>query len=394
MRRHHLTKLTTAAAIVALSFTMTAGSALAAKVTPTVTWKVTSLAPSSKTTLTSIVSTNSTGKKTWRASGSCSITANSTRVTTTASGTCKLTLTVSATTKFNAITRTRNFTIVKVAPSTTTTSTTAVASTLSWSTASGCPSNYLFPNVNSLVGAGGSYAKASVSVSCSGTSLTMKSNGMISYGFVSKTPNGLKAQDYTWNITTAPKVASATTSIENKLGTVGFTVSGIPIFGPMEGPVPPQEAFGDPVYNNLLDDCKGHTGYMGDYHYHAILATAACSLNETLIGFALDGFPIYSNPNNTYKSGYTMTGNPRSNAWKAYTWSKGDANTLDACNGTTVNGNYRYYTTGTFPYIIGCYTGSPAQVTGAAARPMVMSASVRENSVFAATSNELYCELS
>lgn len=390
MRLTRTARILVAAGLGVAPSTMVANVAQAAKTTPTVTWKTSSLRASTSTALTTLVTTNSTGTKKWKATGACSL--SSTRVTTKASGTCKLTLTLGATSKYAATSKSRTFTIVT---SSTTTSTTTSVGTLSWSTAPGCPNDYLFPNVNALAGAGSSYAKASVAVSCSGSTLTMKSNGMISYNFVSKTPNGLKAQDYTWNITTTPKVASSTTSIENKLGTVGFTVSGIPVFGPMEGPVPPQEAFGDPVYNNLLDDCKGHTGYAADYHYHALLSTAACSLNETIVGFALDGFPIYSNPNNTYKSGYAMTGNPRSNAWKAYTWSRGDANTLDACNGTTVNGSYRYYTTSTFPYIIGCYTGSPATVTGAAARPMVMSASVRSNDEPTSTSvDAVYCQLS
>ncbi|MFM8389953.1 MAG: YHYH protein, partial [Actinomycetota bacterium] len=137
---------------------------------------------------------------------------------------------------------------------------------------------------------------------------------------------------------------------------------------------PPQEAFGDPVYNNLLDSCKGHTGYNGDYHYHAILAMNSCYLDETIIGYANDGFPIYSNPGYTYVSGYKMTGNPKSNSWNAYTYQTGGANTLDECNGRTDdNGNYRYYITESFPYIIGCYKGTPTTQVGKAATPMQMS---------------------
>ena len=237
--------------------------------------------------------------------------------------------------------------------------------------APGCASTYVFPDLSSAPGAGGSYPKPSVTASCGNGLLTVKSNGMIGYTFVSKTPNGLRAQSYTWSVTTSPKIAASTTSISSQLGAVGFTVSGIPIYGPMEGPVPPQEAFGDPVYNNLLDSCKGHTGYNADYHYHAIVAESACYLNETIVGYALDGFPVYSNPGYKYKSGYATTGNPRSNAWSAYTYSSGDANTLDACNGRTdADGNYRYYATEAFPYIIGCYAGTPRTQVGAAGAPM------------------------
>jgi len=32
---------------------------------------------------------------------------------------------------------------------------------------------------------------------------------------------------------------------------------------------------------------------------------------------------------------------------------------LDACNGMSVNGQYGYYVTTGFPYLVGCYTGTP-----------------------------------
>ena len=43
--------------------------------------------------------------------------------------------------------------------------------------------------------------------------------------------------------------------------------------------------------------------------------------------------------------------------WAAHTYVAG-AGDLDECNGLTdADGNYAYYTTDTFPYIIGCYSG-------------------------------------
>jgi hypothetical protein len=36
-----------------------------------------------------------------------------------------------------------------------------------------------------------------------------------------------------------------------------------------------------------------------------------------------------------------------------------DAGTLDTCNGMTVNGQYGYYVTSGYPYVMGCYTGTP-----------------------------------
>lgn len=252
-----------------------------------------------------------------------------------------------------------------------------------------------FPNLSAAPGAGGNYAKPAVTATCSGDSLKVTSNGMIGYAFTSMTPNGLAAANYSWTITTKPVPAANTTSIKNQMGTLGFTVTGIPIFGPTEGPQPAAEAFGDPVYNNILDMCKGHTGFASDYHYHAIIATSTCYLNETIVGYANDGFPIYSNPGETYTSGYAKTGNPKSNSWDAYTYSAGGANTLDACNGRTASdGSYRYYVTSAFPYIIGCFKGAVAKQEGPAGAPMRMSTS-REPSVSTTkySTNSVYCSL-
>jgi hypothetical protein len=264
----------------------------------------------------------------------------------------------------------------------------------------GCPAAYRFPDLAATEGAGPGYDRPQVSASCTPTALTMRSNGMISYRFTPTTPNPLRAQSFEWTITLTPERAATPTSIENRLGTLGFTVTGIPIFGPTEGPVPPAQAFGDPVHNGILDACTGHTGPAAEYHYHAITATAACALDERIVGFALDGFPIYSNPQGRYRSGYQRIGDPTSQVWRAYTWQAGDATTLDACNGTTVDGTYRYYATATFPYIIGCFTGTPAAVSGAAAEPMPRmarpAAAVTVAATTAATTAEpttAYCDL-
>ena len=347
-----------ATALVAIALGVPAAAGAATR--PTATWKATELATSTTYATKTLFSTNSGGTQTWKASGACSIKLKKV-VTASTSGKCKLTVAIASYRGYAA--RTASKTLTVSAP---------VAS----GTAAGCASTYKFVDLSSAPGAGSGYAKPKVAASCSNGTLTVTSNGMIGYTFVAKTPNALKEQAYTWKVTTTPKVAASSTSIENQLGTVAFTVTGIPIFGPMEGPVPQQEAFGDPVYNNILDTCKGHTGYNGDYHYHAILAMNSCYLDETIIGYANDGFPIYSNPGYTYTSGYKMTGNPKSYSWKAYSYVGGGANTLDECNGRTdENGNYRYYITEAFPYIIGCYKGTPTRQVGAATAPMVMKSS-------------------
>ena len=240
----------------------------------------------------------------------------------------------------------------------------------------------VFPDLSQSVGAGASYAKPSISVSCSKTELKVSSNGMISFPFEQKTPNALTATTWSWSVPLNPAKAKSVTSIRNVLGTLGFTVSGLPIYGPTEGPQPAAQAFGDPVYNKILDTCGGHTGPNREYHHHAITLVQQCNLSkQTILGYALDGFPIYTTlacldkkctKTALMKSGYEMTGDPKSNTWDAYTHKASKAsNVLDACNGRTQpDGTYGYHATTGFPYIIGCFAGTATLPKGRAGGPM------------------------
>jgi hypothetical protein len=244
-----------------------------------------------------------------------------------------------------------------------------------------CPTK-VFLDLSKSSGAGGNYAKPSISVSCTSSQLKVTSNGMISFPYVPKTPNALNEQEWSWAVALNPVKAKSVTSIKNVLGTLGFTVSGLPIYGPTEGPSPVDQAFGDPVYNKVVDICGGHTGGDSDYHHHAITLLQQCNLSkQTILGYAIDGFPIYTtlgcldkNCTKTalMKSGYSKTGNPQTNSWSAYTYQKSTSNTvLDSCNGRTQpDGTYGYHTTTDFPYIIGCLTGTVTLPKGRAGGPM------------------------
>lgn len=223
-----------------------------------------------------------------------------------------------------------------------------------------------------------------MTVTCTESDVTITSNNMISYEFVAMTPNALAPQNFTWKIPLKPTKAATPTSIENRLGTLGFTVTGIAIYGPTEGPMPEADAYGDPVGNGILDYCGGHTGPSSEYHYHTIIYTdAVCNFKTSqLVGFAIDGFPIYNSvicldtnctQTTLAKSGYTKTGDSRSYVWKAYSFGGGtDRGTLDSCNGRTeADGTYAYHLTPTqFPYIIGCLTGTATTQTGNAGAAM------------------------
>jgi hypothetical protein len=239
-----------------------------------------------------------------------------------------------------------------------------------------------FPDLSQSVGAGASYVKPTISVTCSNSELKVSSNGMISFPFEQKTPNSLSAQTWSWSVPLNPAKAKTITSIKNVLGTLGFTESGLPIYGPTEGPQPTAQAFGDPVYNKILDTCGGHTGPGSEYHHHAITLVQQCNLSkQAILGYALDGFPIYTTlgcldkkctKTALMQSGYIKTGNPVTNTWDAYTYKASkSASVLDSCNGRTQpDGTYGYHATTNFPYIIGCFTGTATLPKGRAGGPM------------------------
>ena len=284
--------------------------------------------------------------------------------------------------------------VVTTATTVATTTTVATVATVPVATTSGasglrtigeCPTAR-FPNLSSSVGAGSGYVKPSISVSCTDSVVTVSSNNMIGYTFVAKTPHSLAAQSYTWKIARNPAVAASPTLIVRNgmptMGTLGFTTTGLAIFGPTEGPIPAETPYGDPSSNGLLDTCGGHAGPGNAYHNHVLYQIAACNLNSlAVLGYAIDGFPIYGptaclnvacTSTGTVRSGYTKIGNPATNVWSAYSYTaSSDALVLDACNGRTQpDGSYGYHAVTAFPYILGCLKGSATVQSGAAAEPM------------------------
>lgn len=270
--------------------------------------------------------------------------------------------------------------------STTTTIATGATSSNSGLAAAGiCPTAY-FPSLANSVGAGAAYVKPSISVTCTDSVAVITSNNMIGYSFVPLTPNALRPQNYVWRISRTPTIAPSPTLIVRNgmptLGTLGFTTTGLAIYGPTEGPIPANTPYGDPNYNGMLDTCGGHTGPSAEYHNHVLYQVAACNLgSRAILGYAIDGFPIYGptaclnvacTSTGTVSSGYVKTGDPARNVWSAYTYTaSSNPLVLDACNGRTQpDGSYGYHAVMTFPYILGCLKGSPTVQSGAAGEPM------------------------
>ncbi len=97
----------------------------------------------------------------------------------------------------------------------------------------------------------------------------------------------------------------------------------------------------------VQDGCQGHPQSSGVYHYHTLSSCIKNATVDTVIGYALDGFPI-TGP--TIKQGNVLT-----------------TSDLDECHGITstlkLDGKtvttYHYVMTQDFPYSVSCFRGTP-----------------------------------
>lgn len=131
----------------------------------------------------------------------------------------------------------------------------------------------------------------------------------------------------------------------------------------------------NPAAGFNVDSNNAHTQPDGAYHYHGPppITTGSQSTASGTIGFAADGFPIYGswfrdgNVITKARSSYRLKSGARpSDPGGAYDGRFRDdyeyvagLGDLDECNGQTVNGQYGYYVSEGYPYIIGCFTGTP-----------------------------------
>ncbi|MEO0636757.1 MAG: YHYH protein [Pseudomonadota bacterium] len=133
------------------------------------------------------------------------------------------------------------------------------------------------------------------------------------------------------------------------------------------------------------DTNHGHSQPDGTYHYHAnpmaLAGTSGPITGSTVIGFAADGFPIFNgyfkDASGTVRkatSGYRLkqgsrpsgNGSPGGTYTGYYVadWEFTGQGDLDECNGMTVDGQYGYYATETYPWIIKCFRGTPSNSFG------------------------------
>ncbi|HEV8677341.1 MAG TPA: YHYH protein, partial [Candidatus Paceibacterota bacterium] len=161
-------------------------------------------------------------------------------------------------------------------------------------------------------------------------------------------PNSISAQTLRQNLPANP-VYSATPYCMG--GEVGVMSDGVALFNAFDA------GLRDAPAHELQDSCSGHPQGSDEYHYHSMPACFTDINETTVLGYALDGFPI--------------TG-PLVAAGKYLT-----TDDLDECHGLTSAINedgksvvtYHYVMTQDFPYSASCFRGKPVSmqvISGAA----------------------------
>jgi hypothetical protein len=157
-----------------------------------------------------------------------------------------------------------------------------------------------------------------------------------------RNPNAIKSQSLTYDLAGSPAYGSP-----NCMGgEVGILLTGVPLFNAFDAGGRDAGAW------EIQDACEGHPQGSGIYHYHTLSSCITDVNVSTVIGFALDGFPI--------------TG-PK----------VGDDNflttdDLDECHGIvseiildgTKTTMYHYVMTQDFPYSVSCFRAEAIQAPG------------------------------
>lgn len=147
------------------------------------------------------------------------------------------------------------------------------------------------------------YKTSKVTISTTGTSITLRSNGtpdhVSPYWGVGHAqyeaqmagstvnPGLIGTQNYVMTIPEFPKEAS--TKEATSLGAIGMALNGVPIYNDREGGNVPVNA----GVLGSFDRGGAHPGPGNTYHYHTT-GDFTGNDNANLIGFLRDGFPIYA----------------------------------------------------------------------------------------------------
>lgn len=158
-----------------------------------------------------------------------------------------------------------------------------------------------------------------------------------------RNPNTIKAQSVTYTLAAHPTVDEQPHCMT---GQVGVMTTGVELFNAFDALLRDAGAW------EVQDGCQGHPERTGAYHYHSLSSCIHDIGVGTVIGYALDGFPI--------------TG-PKVGDGNMLT-----TDDLDVCHGitseVTLDGQtvttYHYVMTQDFPYSASCFRAAPAKAPG------------------------------
>lgn len=211
-------------------------------------------------------------------------------------------------------------------------------------------------NINQKTQVRGSVTwQSSFSNTVSGDTRTISSNGLPNHAtgiypiqatdpayVYDKNPNSIKAQSFTYSLSANPTYGTP----HCMGGQVGVMLTGAALFNGFDA------AGRDAGAWEVQDGCSGHPEKTGTYHYHTLSSCIKDVSVSTVIGYALDGFPI--------------TG-PKVGDNNFLTTSD-----LDECHGivsqVTVDGKkvttYHYVMTQDFPYSASCFRSTAIDPPG------------------------------
>lgn len=250
---------------------------------------------------------------------------------------------------------------------------------------------------------------ANLTISANGTDCTLSSDGIPNHDFndTGAFATAVAEVNESFTIKGSPTAASSPTALSLDYDN-GVFLNGVKLdllaaacYGVGPGPLG-QEKIGcnttgtpwryDPMFSGNsfgTDSNNAHTQPDGAYHYHGdpgVLYDATGATESGVVGFAADGFPIfgpYIDDGGTVRrvtSGYALKSGARVSQAGEGAFPGGDSDgtmgalqggtfvddyaftgggDLDACNGMNRDGVYGYYITDSYPWIIGCFTGTP-----------------------------------
>ena len=155
-----------------------------------------------------------------------------------------------------------------------------------------------------------------------------------------RNPNTITSQSLSFSLPANPVYSSTPHCMG---GEAGIMLTGVVLFNGFDAGGRDAGAW------EVQDACAGHPQSSGEYHYHTLSGCIKDTSVSTVVGFALDGFPITGpavGPHNILSTA-----------------------DLDECHGlvSSINLNgkaittYHYVMTQDFPYSVSCFRGTPVQ---------------------------------